>query len=141
MEDFILGLLMFNKLTAYTINKLIKENYESICSHSIGNVQRALKLLDKKGFVQMNEALQGKVIKKIYEITPSGRRHFMAWINSPMEIYKTKNIEMGKLLMLGYLPHEKRIERINNLLRESQEVLSYMKSIEASINKQQEGYE
>ncbi|MCL2363929.1 MAG: PadR family transcriptional regulator [Defluviitaleaceae bacterium] len=141
MEDFILGLLMIHKLTAYEIHKTIKENYNDVCSHSIGNVQRALKILHKKGFVIMNEVLNGKVVKKVYEITSAGRKQFLQWLNSPMLLNKANNIELGKLLLMGFLPPDKRIERLNDLIESLQADLAYLTAIEETVKAQLENFD
>jgi len=138
MEDFILGLLMPNKLTAYELHQIIKNNYQSICSHSIGNVQRALKKLHEKGFVKLNEVMDGKVTKKIFEITQDGRVHFLKWLNNPLEITKAKNMEVGKLLLLGFLSPDKRVKMIEGQIDELKTELEYLKAIESTIEAQQE---
>jgi len=134
MEDFLLGLLMANMMTAYELHLLIKKNYEGICSDSIGNIQRALKILHKKGFVIFNEATEGKVVKKIFEITPAGRAHFMRWLSSPLAITKARNMELGKFLLLGFLSPAKRLATIDGQIKEIEEELEYLKIVEASID-------
>lgn len=124
---------MPNKLTAYELQQLIKKNYKDICSHSIGNVQRALKILHNKGFVIFNEASEGKVVKKIFEITPAGRAHFMCWLSSPLSISKARNMELGKFLLLGFLPPAKRLTIIEGQIKELEEELEYLKAVETSI--------
>lgn len=125
---------MPNKLSAYELQQLIKKNYDSICSHSIGNIQRALKILHNKGFVIFNEAAEGKVVKKIFEITPAGRAHFMGWLGSPLSMTKARNMEIGKFLLLGFLPHAKRLDTINGQIKELEEDLEYLESIEAAVS-------
>ena len=133
MEDFILGLLMPNKLTAYEVHQVIKNNYEGVCSSSIGNVQRALKKLHEKGFVKLNEIMEGKIVKKRFEITKDGRRQFLKWLTSPLQITRANNMETGKLLLLGFLPPAKRIEMIEGQIADLKEELEYLQAIEASV--------
>jgi len=133
MEDFILGLLMPTKNTAYELHQIIKQSYGSICSHSIGNIQRALKILHKKGFVHRNEASEGKVVKKIYEITTSGRKRFMQWLGEPLDIKKARNMELGKLLMLGFLPAEQRLATIDGQIHALREELDYLKAVKLAV--------
>ncbi|MCL1863087.1 MAG: PadR family transcriptional regulator [Defluviitaleaceae bacterium] len=133
MEDFILGLLMVNKITAYQIHQLIKNNYEGICSSSLGNIQRALKILHAKGFVIFTE--EGK--KKIFEITNDGRKQFMSWISSPPRLTKAKNMETGKILLLGFLSPEKRLEMVDAQIKEIESELEYMLAIEAVVEEQE----
>ena len=136
MEYLILGMLMANKLTAYEIQQAIKIGYQDICSHSIGNVQRALKLMLGKNFVLVHEKMTGKVVKKVYEITPNGRTHFMQWMHQPLELTKAKNMELGKLLLLGFLPLEKRLDLIKGQIEALKADLAYLREAEAITNEQ-----
>jgi len=140
MEDFILGLLMPNRLTAYELHQMIKNNYQSICSHSIGNVQRALKKLHEKNFVRLNEVMDGKVTKKIYEITPTGRTQVLKWLSAPPEITKAKNMEIGKLLMLGFLSADKRVAIIEGQIDALKAELEYLQGVASSNDAQLEAY-
>ena len=133
MEHFILGLLMLHKLTAYELHVQIRDNYEGICSHSIGNIQRALKKLHEKGLVALEEVREGKVIKKIFGITPEGRAHFMKWLNHPIAITKVKNMELGRLLLLGFLTKEQQLANIDRVIQDLKEASEYMKAVEAAI--------
>lgn len=136
MENFILGLLMLRKLTAYELHVMIRDNYEGICSSSIGNIQRALKKLHEKGFVSLEEIHDGKVVKKIFSITPTGRTTFMQWLNNPIDLMKVKNMEIGRLLLLGFLTKEKQLANIDLLIQDLREASEYMKAIEAAVKVQ-----
>ena len=138
MEDFILGLLMLNKLTAYELHTLFKNNYEGICSSSIGNIQRALKKLHEKEHVSLNEVREGKVTKKIFAITPAGRQRFMTWLNRPLDLLKAKNIEIGKLLLLGFLTPEQQLTSIDKTIADYKESYGYMKVVEEMASAQHE---
>ena len=136
MEYFILGLLMVRKLTAYELHTMIKKNYQSICSHSIGNIQRALKKLHEKGLVTLEEINEGKVVKKIFSITPEGRGRFMKWLNNPIEITKAKNKEFGRLLLLGFLTKEQQLANIESVIQDLKDEYNYLTAIEATFDPQ-----
>ena len=136
MEDFILGLLMINKLTAYELHMLIKNNYEGICSHSIGNIQRALKKLHEKELVFLEEVHEGKVVKKVFGITPAGRIHFMTWLNNPIDLLKAKNMELGRLLLLGFLTKEQQLATIDKTIADYKEACQYKQAIEDAVSAQ-----
>ena len=135
MEDFILGLLMVSRLTAYQIHIAIKTNYEGICSSSIGNIQRALKKLHEKGYISLEETQEGKVLKKNFSITLEGRKRFMQWLSEPLDLLKVKNMEHGRMLLMGFLSKEKQMENINITISKYKEAYNYMKSIEEDYKK------
>ena len=133
MEYFILGLLMVFRQTAYELHVRIRDNYQGICSPSIGNIQRALKKLHEKGFVSLEEVKEGKVVKKIFSITPTGRAEFMKWLNQPIKIVTTKNMELGRLLLLGFLTREQQLTNIDLMIQDLTETIEYLNAVEATI--------
>ena len=133
MEDFILGILMLHKLTAYELHTTIRDNYEGMYSSSLGNIQRALKKLHEKGFVRLDEVHEGKVVKKVFSITSEGRTRFMTWLNQPLDLLKAKNSELGRLLLLGFLTKEQQLANIDLAIADHKEAYKYIKAIEATI--------
>ena len=131
MEDFLLGLLMLKKLTAYQLHMGIKHNYEGICSSSIGNIQKALKKLHEQGYVNLEELQEGKVLKKLYSITNTGREKFLEWVSQPVDLLKVKNIEYGRMLFMGFLSKDKQKENLGAIIQNYQEALEYMSIVES----------
>lgn len=43
MDKIILSILILKRLTAYEIRNIIRQNYSSMCSDSLGSIQVALK--------------------------------------------------------------------------------------------------
>ncbi|MDR2834099.1 MAG: PadR family transcriptional regulator [Streptococcaceae bacterium] len=138
MDNFLLGLLMSAKLTAYELHVMIRDNYDGISSNSLGNIQRALKILHKDGFVSMEEIPNGKTVKKVFTITISGRLKFLDWTRQPIALTKVKNIEIGKLLLLGYLSKEEQIKNIESVIASLKEEFAYLTTIQEAISNQRE---
>ena len=129
MEKFILGLLMVYSYTAYELHILIKNNYQGICSHSIGNIQRALKKLAEAGSVTSVSVVDNEVNKKIYSITPEGRKVFLEWLDHPLELQKSKNMEMSRLLLMGFLSDERQMVRVEEAIEETKKEYEYLLAI------------
>ena len=136
MDNLILGLLMVRKFTAYGIRKMIKDNYKRICSHSIGNVQNALSKLLNKGLVTREEISEGMVKKKIFSITREGRAEFMEWLNNPIEITKAKNMEVGRLLLLGFLSKEQQLANLESAIQDLKKEYGYLLAIKDNFESQ-----
>jgi len=133
MENLILGLLMITQMAAYELHTHIKANYQGIVAPSLGNVQRALKKLEEKGYVTKQEVQSGKVAKKIFTITKTGRTHFMTWLNNPLDLAKVNNPEMGRLLLLGMLTREQQLANIELVIADLREAWEYLQAVEASM--------
>ena len=133
MEHLILGLLMIRKLTAYELHVIFKNNYQDICSDSIGNIQRALKKLNGAGLVLYHNFVEKGIHKNRYEITATGRKSFLEWLNQPLDLTKAKNMELGRLLLLGFLPKADQLAAIEESIREIQIKHNYLMDIEQVI--------
>jgi PadR family transcriptional regulator AphA len=101
MEFVILGLLQLKSMTSYEILNCIKTSMPRICSDSAGSVQTALKKLIALGCIVFNEQVENGRNKKIFSITDQGKTSFAAWVTSPMDSLKVKNMELAKLFFLG----------------------------------------
>ncbi len=140
MEFIILGLLFLKPMTGYEIQKFIKNNLSTICSHSAGSVQTALTKLCLQDSIEFEEYVEKGKNKKLYSITEKGRTNFSEWIVTPMQTKKVKNIELSKLFFLGIAPKEERkksilgyiaqLETVKNVLISIKEELEHMKSEE-----------
>lgn len=117
MDKIILGILMLKRLTAYEIRNIIRQNYSSMCSDSLGSIQAALKKLLEAGFVTCSEFVENGVNKKRYSITDLGRADFMGWLKTPMDMSKTKNMDLGKLLLMGLVPAKERVMLLDEILQ------------------------
>lgn len=123
MDKIILGILMLKRLTAYEIRNIIRQNYSAMCSDSLGSIQVALKKLLEAGFVTCSEFVENGVNKKRYSITDLGRTNFMSWLTTPMDMSKTKNMDMGKLLLMGLVPANERVALLDEILQKLQKEL------------------
>lgn len=125
MDKIILGIILFKRSTLYELRNFIKDNLQEMCSYSTGSIQAAIKKLISNGFISFNEVTENNISKKIYYATEKGADEFSKWILEPMDITKSKNIELSKLFFLGLVPLNKRIELIEKIIEkyEKQKVL------------------
>ena len=138
MENLILGLLMIRRFTAYELHILIKNNYQAICSDSIGNIQRALKKLEAAGQATMENSAESGVKKKIFTITPLGRTQFLEWLNQPIDINKAKNMEIGRMLCLGFLSPEERLSSVEGQIENLKAEYDYLMAVHEVVSQNQD---
>ena len=134
MDKIILGILMLHRMTAYELRNVIRNNFKSMCSDSLGSIQAALKKLLMLEMVTFEELVEKGVNKKRYAITDIGEKVLMEWIKIPIDISKTKNIDMGKLLFMGYIPKNEQKNLINKIILSLEEEYSELKNLKESIN-------
>lgn len=138
MDKIILGILMLRRMTTYEIRNAIKNNFKSICSDSLGSIQTALKKLLELGMVTCEELVEKGVNKKRYSITDAGQETLMEWLRVPVDISKTKNMDFGKILFMGYMPKENQKELIDKIVLSLEEEYLSLKAVKESINAEEE---
>ena len=134
MKYFLLGLLMLKEMTVYQLKAMIAENFSSMCSDSMGSIQAALKNLLSNGLITYTAVKEKNVEKKYYRIKETGRKEFLMWLQNPMDMSQGKNTELGKLLFMGILPNDKRVELISAVIKNLESELTYLKQI-LEVNK------
>ena len=113
MDKLILGLLMIKHFTVYEIRQVMRQNFSSMCSDSLGSIQAALKKLSQQGAVTYSEYVEKGKMKKEYAITASGRFLFLEWLKTPIDMSKKKNMDLGKFLFMGYLPKKEQLQMLD----------------------------
>lgn len=113
MDKLILGLLMIKHFTVYEIRQVMRQNFSSMCSDSLGSIQAALKKLSQQGAVTYSEYVEKGKMKKEYAITASGRILFLEWLKTPIDMSKNKNMDLGKFLFMGYLPKKEQLHMLD----------------------------
>ena len=113
MDKLILGLLMIKHFTVYEIRQVMRQNFSSMCSDSLGSIQAALKKLSQQGAVTYSEYVEKGKMKKEYAITASGRILFLEWLKTPIDMSKNKNMDLGKFLFMGYIPKKEQLHMLD----------------------------
>ena len=103
MEYVILGLLIIQPSTLYSLNKSFEQGISLFFSPSLGSINSAIKRLTVKNLVQQMEIVENGRAKKILTITELGQQAFINWMHEPLD---TKNLEvsfMSRLYFLGLI--------------------------------------
>lgn len=133
MDKLILGLLMIKHFTVYEIRQIIRQNFTSICSDSLGSIQVALKKLSQQEAVTFSEYVEKGKMKKEYSLTPVGRQLFLDWLKTPIDMGKTKNMDLGKFLFMGYLPRKLQLDMLDLTIKGLEKELRQLQDIKNSI--------
>ncbi len=138
MDKIILGILMLRRMTAYEIRNIIRSNFKSMCSDSLGSIQAALKKLFDLDMVKYEELVERGVNKKRYAITDLGQKTLIEWIKVPIDTSKTKNVDFGKLLFMGYISKSDQTILIDKIILSLEEQYKQLKNLKDSIDEQEE---
>lgn len=116
----ILGLLMQSPMTGYDISKAFGVGLGSFWSAKHSQIYPELKRLAEEGLIRYSTVIQGeKLEKKLYEITPSGKQDFLAWLDqdqpldpTPKDVFRLRSYYSQWLSEEAYLELlQKQIEK------------------------------
>ena len=138
MDKIILGILMLHRMTAYELRNVIRNNFKSMCSDSLGSIQAALKKLLMSKMVTFEELVEKGVNKKRYSITDVGQKTLIEWISVPIDMSKTKNLDIGKLLFMGYIPKNEQKNLIDKIIHSLEKEYTSLKKLRESIHIEKE---
>lgn len=127
MDNIILGLLFMCSRTIYQLRDRISKGLNLMYSCSMGSIQAAVKKLLNTGYIRYEETVENGKYKKVYCITEDGRRHFLEWVNTPIEEHGIKSPELTKVYFMGFADNanrEKAIEEHLAFLRGQYSLLS-----------------
>lgn len=112
MEYVILGLLMIQPSTLYSLNKSFEQGISLFFSPSLGSINSAIKRLVEKGLVHQEEILENGRAKKILTITDSGKSAFFSWIKEPLDVNQLETSFLSKLYFMGLIPSDEEKKQI-----------------------------
>lgn len=82
----ILGLLQSKDLHGYRIKQLLERDFGFMWTANYGQIYPSLKKLQQDEFLTMREIPQpASPPRKLYSITPKGKKEFIDWLNSSPE--------------------------------------------------------
>lgn len=108
-----LGILTRGNATGYEIKKVFEDDrYAFFVEASFGSIYPALGSLMEDGYVSVREEAQTKRPgRKVYSITPAGRRVFQAALFAPVPEDRYRSPFLFTMLFCDLLPQE-RVERV-----------------------------
>lgn len=132
-EYLVMGMVLNEELTGYDIKKRIELGIGNLYKASHGQLYPALKKLTDKGYLIMNEQMQGKRLKKYYRATEAGKAAFLEWLSSPFDQNADGDNYLVKIFLLGELPNEIRIKRLQEYEFYTQQLLQQLQTIEKQL--------
>src|SRR5215469_2797630 len=104
-----LGILTRGSATGYEIKKLFDgDGYQHFVEASFGSIYPALNRLTDEGLVSVREEPQDKrPDRKVYSITPAGRRAFVASLLKPLPEDRHRSPFVFAMLFADLLPPDR----------------------------------
>ena len=123
-----LGILTRGDFTGYEIKKLFEDGrYHYFVEASFGSIYPALSKLTEDGLVSVREEAQAKrPDRKIYSITPEGRRAFLASLLGPLPDDRFRSPFLFAMMFSDLLPADRIEDMIENHIAQAEARLAQL---------------
>ncbi len=108
LDYIILGMVLNKELTGYDVKKCIENGIGVFYKASYGSLYPALKKLTAQGYLNMYEKPKGDRQKNYYQLTEDGKKVFLDWLVSPMNVLDGTNTHLAKVYFFDQLPADLR---------------------------------
>ena len=125
----ILGLLAWGPRTGYEIKQVTDQSTRFFWGASYGQIYPELRRLEAAGLVRSREEPRGRVPRRIYSLTPVGRKALDAWLAEPVDQYELRDEGLLRLFFGDLMSEEQRLELVRRRRSWSEESASLFRRI------------
>jgi DNA-binding PadR family transcriptional regulator len=101
----ILGLLAWGPQTGYDIKRITDRSTRFFWGASFGQIYPELRRLEQRGLVSVRDEPRGRVRRRVYTITDSGRDALSTWLHDDTELFEIRDEGLLRLFF-GELAEE-----------------------------------
>lgn len=141
LQFVILGFLMNCDMNGYAIKKKMSLSTVNFVDASFGSIYPALKRLHQNGYITVQEVVENGKNKKIYSITPEGKKAFLEWLEIPINPAAAKFDYMAKIFFYDHLEEKKAVSLIEKFLADIWLLKTQLESTEGVISQISDYYE
>jgi PadR family transcriptional regulator, regulatory protein AphA len=114
----ILGLLKFAPRTGYDVKRVTDFSTRYFWRASYGQIYPELRGLEKAGLVRSREEPYGRRKRRVYDLTATGERALLEWLESDSDLYELRDEALLRLFFGELIPPE----RLLTLVRRRREI-------------------
>ena len=134
MEFCVLGLLLLADQSLYALHRRFSQSLALFYSASLGSLQVALRHLAAKGEIESRPEATGRRQRKVYSITPAGRRAFERAMLEPIPAAKLETVALSRIFFLGLLPEDRRRPVVELIEAQAAAALAVLDQTEQQLN-------
>ncbi|HID88108.1 MAG TPA: PadR family transcriptional regulator [Anaerolineales bacterium] len=104
LEKVLLGFLMQGPLHGYDLHRRVETELGNVWRMGMGHIYNTLKELERGGHVEsMVLPQENRPSRKVYRITPEGKRSFLTWVRQPVPAVRDMRVEFPAKLYFFHL--------------------------------------
>ena len=127
----ILGLLAIGPRSGYEIKATVDRSTRFFWAASYGQIYPELRRLEQEGLVEGEDAPRGGRTRRVYRLTPAGRRELEAWLTSQGELtVELRDESLLRLFFADALPREEALQLLEGRRRGHEQFLAELRRID-----------
>lgn len=126
----ILGMLAVEPKSGYDIKAMTDKSTRFFWAASYGQIYPELKRLSERGLIEGADDPQGERRRRVYEITPAGRKVLATWLGAPEQTHELRDEGLLKLFFAGVMGDEEIVSVLTEKRAAHQEALERLREIE-----------
>jgi PadR family transcriptional regulator, regulatory protein AphA len=127
----ILGLLVRGPRSGYEIKAAVDRSTRFFWAASYGQIYPELRRLEREGLVEGENAPNGRRARRVYRLTPAGRKELETWLVGPIETVELRDESLLRLFFGDALPRETALMLLEGRKRGHEEFLEVLREIDA----------
>jgi DNA-binding PadR family transcriptional regulator len=137
LPHILLGMLkLAGELSAYDLQQLIDESTGHFWYSDYSQVHRALASLEADGYVTGGEDDTTNRTRIPYSSTPQGDKAFLDWVQSDLQVDKSRRSDLAKLFFGYEIPPERLTEQVTAYRKTHEELLQRYQHIETALEQE-----
>lgn len=139
--NIILGLLDMRPMTGYELKQVFDTALGYFSGASFGSIYPTLRKLERGGLAKVKVETREGRHRKVYSITPSGKKVFREALGGELRIPPFRNELLTRLFFFASLKPRRREEMTGEYLRYLEEKQAALKLIEPLVQAQADPYQ
>jgi PadR family transcriptional regulator AphA len=136
----ILGALHGRPRTGYEIKRLVDHSTRFFWAASYGQIYPELRRLEEEGLIAGASEPRGERKRRVYRLTPAGRRALRKWLLAPGVSYELRDEGLLKLFFADALEPDEALDLVRSLREQQEAVLGRLRDVERAIPKGAAGF-
>jgi DNA-binding PadR family transcriptional regulator len=136
----ILGMLRHEAKTGYEIKQIVDKSTRFFWAASYGQIYPELRKLEDAGLIRGAEQPRGGRRRKVFTLTPPGRRELRRWLEEPPETFELRDEGLLKLFFSDAGTPEAARENVAARRRIHEEKLAQLREMEPAVEKLDDPY-
>ena len=126
----VLGLVAMEPRSGYDVKRIIDKSVRHFWAASYGQIYPELRRLEQAAWIEGDDAPRGGRSRRVYRITPEGRRALQAWLHGHETRIELRDESLLRLFFADSLPHDNALALLRGRREGYRGMLAYLRSLD-----------